>query len=121
MTIPVSAVLLVEDDHLILDSTARLLADDGLEVTCASNAEQALAILGDGRIPSILVTDINLDGPSSGLDLARSVAEAWPDVRLILISGETRPAPGHYPEKAVFFTKPYASGALLTLIRSSDW
>ena len=116
-----AAVLLVEDDHITLESTAELLTADGLEVTCASSGEQAMALLAEGLEPALVITDIHLDGEPDGLQLARTVAENLPDARLILISGECRPAAGEYPAKAVFLTKPYASGGLLTLIRSSDW
>ena len=116
-----AAVLLVEDDRLILDSTADLLTRDGVEVACASSAEQAITILSDGFVPAILVSDINLGAGESGLDLAHSVAERWPDVRLILLSGHVRPPRTDYPEKAVFLTKPFADGALLTLIQRTDW
>lgn len=121
MSLPADAVLLVEDDHLTLQATADLLTGDGLEVVCASSSEQAMALLADGLEPSLVITDIHLGGETDGLDLARTVAQDLPDARLILISGECRPAAGDYPEKALFLTKPYASGGLLTLVRSSDW
>lgn len=121
MSRPAAPVLLVEDDHITLESTAELLAGDGLEVTCASSGEEAMALLAGGFEPALVITDIHLDGEPDGLTLARTVAESHPDARLILISGECRPAAGDYPPKAVFLTKPYATGGLLTLIRSSDW
>jgi DNA-binding NtrC family response regulator len=121
VTHPAAPVLLVEDDHITLESTAELLAGDGHEVACASSGEQAMALLAGGLAPGLVITDIHLDGEPDGLTLARTVAESHPEARLILISGECRPAAGDYPEKAVFLTKPYATGGLLTLIRSSDW
>jgi CheY-like chemotaxis protein len=121
MSSPASAVLLVEDDPLLLEFTAEMLADNGLDVIRATSSGEAMAILEGGRVPSILVTDINLDGESSGLELARSVAERWPEVKLLIVSGECRPGQDLYPEQAVFFTKPYADGALVAMIKSSDW
>ena len=116
-----SDVLLVEDDPSVLQFIADLLAGDGLEVACASNAVAALALLEDGLTPSVLVTDIHLAGNLSGLELARAVAGVWPQIRLLIISGESRPAQDLYPERAMFFTKPFAAGALIEMIRSSDW
>jgi len=122
MTIAPSPVLIVEDDPTLLEFTAELLLDDGLDVIRASNCEEALAVMETGRIPSILVTDIGMaDGRSSGLDLASLVAERWPQVRLLIVSGQCRPERDDYPKQAIFFTKPYAHGALLSLIRSDDW
>ena len=37
------------------------------------------------------MTDINLPGCSSGLDLASQVSERWPEVRLLIVSGQVRP------------------------------
>jgi CheY-like chemotaxis protein len=121
MTPECQSVLVVEDDPTLLEFTAELLKDDGLDVARASDCDEALAILEGGRIPNILVTDIALPGCRSGVDLATIVAEKWPDVRLIIVSGQQRPSPGDYPEQALFFTKPYAHGALLSMIHSGDW
>jgi CheY-like chemotaxis protein len=116
-----SDVLLVEDNPSVLAFLADLLAGDGLRVTCARTAVEALALLEAGPAPAVLVTDINLAGTLSGLELARSVAECWPGIRLLIMSGESRPAQDQYPPRALFFTKPFAPGALITVVRSSDW
>ena len=121
MTPACQSVLVVEDDPAILEFTAELLKDDGLDVIRARDCDEALAIMDGGVIPSILVTDIALPGCRSGVDLATIVAEKWPQVRLLIVSGQCRPAQGEYPERAMFFTKPYAHGALLSMIRSPDW
>jgi DNA-binding NtrC family response regulator len=114
-------VLLVEDDPALLAFLADLLAGDGLNVACARTAVEALVLLEAGPLPAILITDINLAGRLSGLDLARSVAECWPGIRLLIMSGQSRPAQDQYPPRALFFTKPFAPGALIAVVRSSDW
>ena len=114
-------VLLVEDDPLILDSTAELLAGHGCEVTRACSVAEAMALLEAGPVPPVVVTDIGLADGSSGLDLARIIAERWPKTRVLIVSGACRPAPGDYPEGALFFTKPYASGALVAMVKGEDW
>ena len=98
-----------------------LLAGDGLRVAAVRTAVEALALLEAGPLPAILVTDIHLAGTLSGLDLARSVARCWPGVRLLIMSGESRPAHDQYPARALFFTKPFAPGALISIVRSSEW
>jgi two-component system, response regulator PdtaR len=126
MSHPAAPVLLVEDDPLILDCTAEMLIAGGCEVIRATNAHEALAVLENGPVPPTVVTDISLaeGGESedqSGLDLARLIAERWPSVRLLIVSGAHRPARDQYPEQAIFFTKPYAQGALLALVKDGDW
>lgn len=115
------SILLVEDDPIVLDSTAAMLADGGCDVRSASSVAEAMALLARGPLPDVVVTDIRLAEEESGLDLARAVAERWPHVKLLLVSGEQRPAREDYPEGALFFTKPYAQGALLTMCRESVW
>jgi CheY-like chemotaxis protein len=114
-------ILLVEDDPIVLDSTACLLADGGCDVRRASSAEEAIACLEEGPPPAVLVTDIAFESGPSGLDLVRTVAQRWPDVRLLIVSGSERPAREDYPERALFFTKPYAGGALLAMVKGEDW
>jgi DNA-binding NtrC family response regulator len=115
------SILLVEDDPLVLDCTAELLADGGCDVRRASSVDEALAVLRDGPLPAVLVTDIGLADGQSGLDLARTVARDWPEVKLLIVSGIERPAPADYPQGALFFTKPYAAGALLAMVKDADW
>jgi len=114
-------ILLVEDEPLILHSTADLLRDDGYEVLEASGCDEALAMIEAEPDTAVLVTDLNLSCPGDGVTLAKAVAERWPHIRLVLVSGELRPAADQYPERATFFTKPYAPGALLHVVKSPDF
>ena len=114
-------ILLVEDDPIVLDCTAQLLADGGCDVRRASSFDEAMAALAAGPLPAVLVTDISLADDRGGLDLARTVAERWPEVKLLIVSGEHRPPPEDYPEGALFFTKPYAQGALLAMVKDRAW
>jgi CheY-like chemotaxis protein len=62
-------VLLVDDEALVLESTADMLVSLGCEVIMAGNGTEALAKLkADGRI-EILMTDINMPG-LGGFELA---------------------------------------------------
>ena len=109
-------VLLVDDEPMVLRSTADILEEDGFHVLEASGYDEALAHIEASPETTVLVTDINLHGERDGLALARSVAERFPHVRIVIVSGAARPSGKEYPEKAIFFTKPYAPGALLTLV-----
>ena len=114
-------ILLVEDDPIVLDCTAEMLSEGGCDVQRAGSFDEAMAALAAGPPPAVLVTDISLSSDRSGLDLARTVAERWPGVKLLIVSGEHRPPPEDYPPGALFFTKPYAQGALLAMIKDPDW
>jgi DNA-binding NtrC family response regulator len=106
-------VLLVEDEPLVLETTAELLTDAGFRVVRAASCEEAMAALDSGLSPSAIVADINLGSDEDGLALARCVNELWPEMQIVLVSGAHRPERQDYPERALFFTKPYAAGALV--------
>jgi DNA-binding NtrC family response regulator len=114
-------VLVVEDDPLILRATADILSGDGYEVSQAETCEEAIAHLESAPDTAVLVTDLNLTCEGEGISLATLAAERWPHMRIVLVSGEMRPPSGTYPERAIFFTKPYPPGALLTVMKSPDF
>lgn len=108
-------VLVVEDEPLVLESTVDLLVDAGFAVVRARTCEEAMAALEGGFQPSVMVTDISLSEDEDGIELARCVSELWPDINIVLVSGAQRPSRDDYPEGALFFTKPYAPGALVAV------
>jgi DNA-binding NtrC family response regulator len=115
-------VLVVDDEPLVLRSTADLLADEGYEVALASGYGDALARLEAAPEISVLVTDVSFSGGPDGIALARTTAARWPHIRIVIVSGECRPQGADYPEAALFFTKPYAAGALLAMVRDgAEW
>ena len=114
-------ILLVEDEPLVLRNTADLLIEDGYDVAECTGCEEALAKLEAEPDTAVLVTDLNVACPGDGMALARVAAERWPHLRIVLVSGAMRPPAGTYPDRAIFFTKPYAAGALLHVVKSPDF
>jgi CheY-like chemotaxis protein len=114
-----ATVLLVEDEPLVLRSTADLLAHEGYRVLEAASFDEALECLGTCPDLAAMVTDIGISGEQDGIALTRAVRERCPQVRIVLVSGQTRPSSDQYPADAIFFTKPYAPSALLTVVRQS--
>ena len=113
-------VLLVDDEPLVLSTISGLLADGGYEVIEARGYEEALARLEDAPDAGVLVTDISLGGAADGLALAREAARLRPGLRIVIVSGAVRPAGGECPERAIFFTKPFAPGALLAIVGDGE-
>jgi DNA-binding NtrC family response regulator len=97
-----------------------LLADGGYNVVSAGGYDEALACLGVDTQPDVLVTDVRLGGPHDGIELAREAARRRPGLRIVIVSGEVRPPSGDYPGRAIFFTKPYAPGALLAIVADGE-
>jgi two-component system cell cycle response regulator CpdR len=85
----VRVVLVVDDEPLVLDLTADMLADLGFEVVTANGGRQALAkLVADPRI-EILITDMNMPG-MDGYQLAQEAKQIREGLQLIGLSGLQR-------------------------------
>jgi DNA-binding NtrC family response regulator len=110
-------VLLVEDDPLIRIATADMLQAGGCDVRAVSTFDDAVQQLGTLPQGATLVTDIVLDGDSSGLRLVKVAHDQRPDLSVIVLSGAVRPSASELPSGVLFCTKPCAPGALITLVQ----
>ncbi len=81
-----AAILVVDDDTLILMSTAAMLEDLGHAVIEAESAARALEILRAGTRVDLLVTDFAMPG-MSGLDLVRAARTHRPELPALLVTG----------------------------------
>jgi DNA-binding NtrC family response regulator len=116
---PAAAVILVvEDEALVRMVVSDVLADAGYRVIDAVSADEALRLLGLRSDVRALVTDVRMPGKLDGLALARIVAERWPEVGILVSSGDTRPAPGDLPPGAQYVPKPCPSSALIGAVRT---
>jgi DNA-binding NtrC family response regulator len=76
-------VLLVDDEHGVLNATARILERGGYRVSAVANALEAVHVFETTPIDA-LVTDIALGGVS-GMDLAGRLRQVAPDLPVIFI------------------------------------
>lgn len=108
-------VLVVEDDPPQREVMAELLKDEGYEVVECSTAEAAeLVIATSGAELQAVVTDQNLEGAMTGAELARFALEQFPQLKVLVISGNDMPLlPGH----ALFMQKPVDLDQLLVAVR----
>jgi len=66
-------ILIVEDEFLIADHLARMVADMGLTVCgIADTADEAVAMAVEHR-PAAVLMDVRLKGRKDGVDAARSI------------------------------------------------
>lgn len=105
------AILVVEDEALLLYSIAEELREDGFEVFEAINAGEALAALEAHPDIQLLFTDVDMPGSMDGLMLAAAVRHRWPPIKIIVTSGKGRPRQEQLPD-GVFLSKPYDSRAV---------
>ena len=83
-----------------------LVEDAGFTAVQAVNADEALSILESRSDISLLFSDIQMPGSMDGLKLAHAVHDRWPSIKIILVSGQVKPADSDKPEDSRFFTKP---------------
>jgi two-component system cell cycle sensor histidine kinase/response regulator CckA len=113
-------VLVVEDEDGVRALECRALATFGYSVLSASNAAHAIetTIQHNGAI-DLLVTDVVMPG-MSGADLARSLKERWPSLKVLFTSGYTDNAIIHQgvrADKNEFLAKPFGPRALVRKVR----
>ena len=110
-------ILLVDDDPVVRLTLARALTERGHDVRTAADGQAAMTILeGLGTLPAIVITDLHMRG-GSGEELARVLAQRYPDLPVIFMTAylalyRTSYLPGPILEK------PFRADQLCELIRS---
>ena len=100
-----SRILVAEDEILLLLSLVDGLAEYGHEAVPVTSARAAVSLLDTGI--DALVTDTELPGNYSGLQLARLTARLRPGLPIVVVSGGVRPKSDDLPPGAIFLPKPY--------------
>ncbi|WP_370693902.1 response regulator [Methylobacterium sp. NEAU K] len=112
------AILIAEDDDHVRLVASDMLADAGFSVVEAQDGRGALALLLARDDVRLLFTDCDMPGSMGGLALARFVHERWPEIRILVTSGKTHPAPADLPPGAHFLRKPYGVSALVGAVET---
>ena len=111
-------VLVVEDDALLRYDVAECLRDAGHAVVEVASGEAAIAICKSGMAIDAVFTDIDLNGPMSGWDVAEHFRMDRPNAPVFYASGksfdDTRCVSG-----SVFFAKPYSCPHILESLRAA--
>jgi CheY-like chemotaxis protein len=80
------AVLVVDDDPLVLASTAGMLEDLGHTAVEAKSGQEALDLLRGGRRFDLVVADYAMPG-MTGLQFAEELHRHWPQLPVVLATG----------------------------------
>lgn len=106
-----STVLVVDDEPLIRLAMAAAAEDAGYHVIEAGSVLDAVALLSRNPIDA-LITDVDMPGGLSGLDLADLVS-AVSNASIVIVSGRSLPPSYQMPRGASFFPKPYNCDQIL--------
>jgi CheY-like chemotaxis protein len=109
-------VLLVEDNEAVGEFARGLLEELGQIVTWAQNGDAALEMLDAARDKIDLVfTDVIMPG-MNGLDLARRIAERWPDLEVVLTTGYSHVLAEDSGHGFALLRKPYSVEGLVGIL-----
>lgn len=108
---PVTIVVL-EPDPDLLNTACDILCHAGYRPLAAANGSAALAHLVSGQRIQLLLTEIDLPGGISGIELARTARQVHPGLRVLVASHTARGADRQYD----FLTKPYRPADLVNVV-----
>lgn len=100
-------MLVVEDEPLLMMDTADIFTASGMNAFEARDADAALKILSGRDDISVLITDLAMPlGTMDGLGLIRVVAERWPHIGMLVLSGSDTSKYGDLLPDVRFLAKP---------------
>ena len=111
-------VLIVEDEMMLRMRAVDIVEDAGFHSVEAVNADEAMSILESRSDISLLFTDIQMPGSMDGLKLAHTVHNRWPDIKIILVSGQVKPSEAERPADSRFFGKPLGMQQMITELQT---
>lgn len=82
----VTRVLIAEDEFLLRLDAADSMRRLGWEVMEVSSADEAIELLRYSVTFDLIMTDIDMPGQADGLDLARYVRSAHPEMKIVIMS-----------------------------------
>ncbi|MGI4982582.1 MAG: ATP-binding protein [Janthinobacterium lividum] len=116
---PALHILLVEDDDAVAEANAELLMTMGHSVQRAINADAAMMLFahGAGNAIEVVVSDIQMPGAMNGIDLAEHLAQAWPGLPVLLVTGYTGELERARQANRPVFSKPFDITSLDVMLR----
>lgn len=114
--LPLTDVLIVEDEPIIALDLTRLVRDMGHRVAgSAATRSDAVALAGQIK-PGLVLADIRLADGTSGMDAANDIQRLY-DIPVIFITAFPEYLlTGERPEPAFLITKPFREEAVKTLV-----
>ncbi len=110
------AVLLVDDEAMVVRIGARMLERLGYRVTAADSATAALEIFAaEPARFQVVISDLTMPG-HTGLDLARRFRTLNPQIKFILTTGHLGAEQQALPDTDALLTKPFAAARLAQVL-----
>lgn len=78
-------ILIVDDELNIRAGLAKALTNEAYSISTAENAAEAWDLF-QRQPQQLVITDLKMPGPESGLDLVRQIKEEWPETLVLLVT-----------------------------------
>lgn len=109
-------VLVVEDNTELRKFATTLFNELGHSVASAASSDEALTLLNNAPDAfEVVFTDVVMAG-MSGLDLAREIRMAWPNIRVVLTSGYSDALANAEGLDFPFVSKPYSADQVAAVL-----
>lgn len=111
------SLLVVDDDRSVRLLLGRALAEDGVDISEAQNAQEAESAMAE-RLPDVVIADVVMPG-RSGIDLRRDVMQSHPNIPFVLISGYSPEQVAEFAARTpatAFLPKPFTIAALRQVV-----
>jgi CheY-like chemotaxis protein len=118
-------ILVIDDDHLVVKSLARLLEQEGYSVSCAENSNQALDLIGHVDF-DLIISDIRMPG-MNGIETTNNIRDVLrlrnkETIPIIFITGYSDETSYNEAKKlnaADFIYKPFDKDKFLQSIKNT--
>jgi CheY-like chemotaxis protein len=114
LAIPMTDILVVDDDRGIRETLGDVLSDEGYRVRLARDGGEALTLLRQGRPPDLILLDLSMPGMSGAEFLKAQLGDPkLAAIPVVVLSADQR---SHCPGVAGFLRKPVDLDQLLAAV-----
>lgn len=111
-------VLLALSEQQLCMATADCLIANGIKVIEVASTDEALSSFESRSDIRLVVTEIDMPGCLSGLDLARFVMRRWPHIGIIVLGWPALPMPS-LAQAVTFLSNPCPPASLVEQVRAT--
>lgn len=110
-------ILVVEDEPFTRELILEITQDLGLPALALASGDEAFAFLKEKHQEiGLMLSDVRMPGLMDGVDLANTVHEKWPHIKIVLSSGYAGEQMLKLKKPTLFLAKPWSLDALQNAI-----
>ena len=112
-----TVILVAEDDAMVRNLVGLMLSKEGYAVLTAKDGQEAFEICGKFKYPiHLILTDVTMPR-MNGLDFAERCVQKRPEIKVMVMSGETAEAILNENTPVAFLPKPFMPPTLIRCVQ----